>query len=261
MRLFFLLLSCITHGFVFATDDVDLNIYFESDYRPYTFLTGGKIDGINGILIKEACQRANLRCNFLPMPWNRAMASVLKDPKGGLLSAARTSARAPFFRWAGPMVSSTAYYFKLKERTDISIESQDDVLNYTIGVNRNDIYESVLLARGFVIGKNLLQTSSKDDSIRLFLLGRLDLMIGSAFTMQGALDKFGKSLDTVEAVVPLYTPEIKGNYLATNLQVSDSIINALNTAMLEYRQTAEFNALIQRFRPKDLVLPDSIVKF
>ncbi|MDM7861465.1 transporter substrate-binding domain-containing protein [Alteromonas sp. ASW11-36] len=248
-------LFCLSPSY--AQDDVDLNIYFEDNYRPYNFMNDGEIDGINGVAAKRACEMAELTCAFIPMPWTRAMSTVFKDPKGAVLSASRNNAREPFFNWIGPLVSSDTYYFKLSSRTDIVVESETDVLNYSIGVMRNDIYESVLVARGFVIGDNLLQTENKDDPTRLFLLGRLDLMIASGFTLSSSLAQFDATPDDVIAIAPLRTPELKGNYLATNVNVDDAIVTKLNTALAEFKRSKEFNDLVNLYRPQHLLLPDT----
>lgn len=240
-------------GVANAESEADLNIYFEERFHPYNYITNGEIDGINGIAIKRACEMAQVTCEFLPMPWSRAMSTVFKDPKGAVLSASRNNARERFFKWIGPLVSGDAYYFKLKSRSDI-VES--DLLNYTIGVMHNDIYESVLVARGFVIGDNLLQTDSKEDATRLFLLGRLDLMFASGFTLTDSLSQFGATVDQVEALAPLRTPELKGNYLATNVNVDEALVVTLNKALEEFKRTQEFNDLVTRHRPINLQLPE-----
>ncbi|WP_100658168.1 substrate-binding periplasmic protein [Alteromonas flava] len=257
-RYWFVLLagiSCIITGAKASEQENDLTIYFESNYRPYTFLTDGQIDGLNGLLIKRSCEIAKLRCEFVDMPWTRAMSMGLQDPKGAILSASRNAARESFFQWVGPAVSGETFYFKLKSRTDVMITQASDVLNYTVGVTRDDIYESVLTARGFVAGKNLLQCANKDDPIRLFLRGRLDLMFASGYTLADTLVRFGASLDDVEAVAWLHTPELKGNYLAVNLAVSDSLVTKLNFAVSEFRKTAEFAELVDRFRPVAIRYP------
>ena len=116
-------------------------------------------------------------------------------------------------------------------------------------MQRNDIYESVLQARGFVVGENLLNTKSKDDATRLFLLGRLDLLIASDFTVKSLIEKQGASLDELEAIAYLDTPEIKGNYLAMNpqavsytpltLPTSDPVSISVIDSALKHQQTTD----------------------
>lgn len=242
-------------AFAESENNSDINIYFEDTHRPYNFKTDGEIDGINGVTVKHACEKVGVSCHFIAMPWTRAMSTVLTDPKGAIMSAARNVAREPFFRWVGPIMSGQAMYFRLKSRPDIVINTPLDALNYTIGIQRNDIYESVLQARGFVVGENLLNTENKDDAARLFLLGRLDLLIASDFTVKSVVEQQGATLDDVEAIAYLDTPEIKGNYLAMNPQVPEATARALQKAISEYRRTAEFFELVNRFRPKELTLP------
>lgn len=233
----------------------DLTIYFDSSHRPYAFLNDGRLDGINAVTIMNACQLAEVKCEFVPVPWARGLATVMKDSDAGLLNAARNASREPFFNWVGPLASGQTMYFKLKSRTDILIEKPKDVLNYTLGVMRNDIYESVLLARGFRLGENLLQTSGKNDPVRLFLAGKLDLMIASMFTLTSSLELLGGDVNDVEAVAWLLTPEFKGNFLAVNPNVPASIVSAINKGLDEYRRTAAFNQLNNRFRPPNIQTP------
>ncbi|WP_100644444.1 substrate-binding periplasmic protein [Alteromonas facilis] len=251
----FCYLWCAASTSLVGAEEVDLTVYFESSHRPYTFVTNGEIDGLNGVLIKRACEIAELTCEFIDMPWARAMATGLQDPTGALLSASRTAAREPLFKWVGPAVSGETLYFKLKNRHDIVINRPADVLNYSIGVTRDDIYESVLVARGFSLGHNLLHCDSKDDQVRLFLLGRLDLMYASGYTLASTLKRFDASIDDVEAVAWLHTPELKGNYLAVNLSVPDAKVMKLNAAVAEFRKTAEFAELVDRFRPVSIRNP------
>lgn len=236
-------------------NDSELVIYYEDNFRPYTYTENGNASGINTVMIRTACEAAGVACKFVAMPWSRAMATVFKNPKGSVLSASRNSAREHFFKWVGPVMSGETMYFKLKSRDDIVIEKTEDVLNYSIGVPRNDIYESVLLARGFRHGENLLQTTSKIDAIRLFLVGRLDLMIASEFSLPAALAQFDRSISEVEAVAWLRTPELKGNYLAVNSAVSNEVISSLNKALIKYRKTVEFNELLNRHRQSKIKPP------
>ena len=251
--IFILLLS--SSAAVAQNQAPDLTIYFDSSHRPYAFIEDGKVDGINAVTIMNACQIADLNCEFVSVPWARGLSSVLKNSEAGLLNAARNASREPFFTWVGPLASGQAIYFKLKSRTDIRIDKPKDVLNYTIGVMRNDIYESVLLARGFKLGENLLQTPSKNDPVRLFLAGKLDLMISSMFTLRSALEVMGGNVDDVEAAAWLHTPELKGNFLAVNPKVSPNVVSALNKGLDEYRRSVAFNQLNNRFRPSTISPP------
>ncbi|MBT0585894.1 substrate-binding periplasmic protein [Alteromonas oceanisediminis] len=248
LRSALLLLSvvCVSQA---SASEPDLRVYYERDYLPYNFSSNGEVDGINGIIVKAACRQANITCEFIEMPWNRARASALEDTIGGVLSMSRNAAREPHFKWVGPMVADQTAYFKLKSRTDIRIERTADVLNYTIGVSRHDVYEPLLIAKGFQVGENLLQTDVKHEPIRLFVLGKLDLMFGSKYTLPSNLKPHGLSADDVVAVAKLDTSSLKGNHLALNHKVPDSIVSVLNHEVRQFKQSPAFRRLLKRFKP------------
>src|SRR5262249_51321705 len=100
-------------------------------------------------------------------------------PNTMLFTTARTAEREELFRWIGPIAQRRVYLFKLKSRTDIRVQSLDDVRRYVVGVIRNQASEQFLLAHGFVKDKNLDYTLRGENQLRKLEAGHIDFITGT----------------------------------------------------------------------------------
>lgn len=254
MRYLALLLGVI-HCTLFAKEP-QLIIYTEH-FPPYSFQAEDQITGINIELVKEACHIAKIGCSFEILPWSRAMKSAQYHKNSGIASTSRSFAREKLFQWVGPLVSGKNYFFKLKSRNDINATSLQDLTKYTVAANRNDIYEKILIDRGFVKGRTLLDTSSQESRVKLFFDGKLDLLIASSITLPTYLHERGYDSSIIEPVLPLKLPELQGNYLALNLAVNKKLTTQLNKAVEYLIESGRVKKIVDSFTANKSPLPNT----
>lgn len=237
---YYLGLVCFIFTFPAAAEPLRL---FTEEFFPYNYTEQNKVQGVNADLLRKACEQAKLECSFQSLPWLRAYESALSTENGGLFSTARTGKRERQFKWVGPLASSTTYLYRLKSKPEVNPTNLEQAKAFGIAVAHGDIFEEYLVQQGYSLDKNLLLVTSKTDAIPLFLAGKIDLLIGSEQVIDSWMSTFGKSRADVEAVMDISF--IGQNYLALNLKVSDTTIEALQQ---------EVNALVKQGEMKRLIL-------
>lgn len=245
-KLMLLVLSLLFSQSIKA-DELKLVIYTES-FAPYNFYDDkGELAGINVDIVKDTCARAALKCEFLLLPWKRAYNLVQKNPDSAIISLAKTQERAPLFEWVGPLVSSQTYFYKLKTSKHIVMDDITQAKNYSLGIVRGDIYEMLVNRLGFVAGKNLLLFSDKESFMRLFFKKRIDLIIGSDFTLEHQTHPFGYSRDDLVKLEQIHVNELKGNFIGFNKAVSPIISERFNRALEQLKLETGFDPYIKRY--------------
>lgn len=222
-------------------------VLYTEQFPPYNFMQQNEVVGINTELVALSCEQAGIECQFELYPWLRAYDNAIKHPFSGIFSTARTAERQALFQWVGPLSSSRGFFYRLKNRPQIKVNSLADAKNYVIGVARGDAYELYLLSEGFRYGENLLGFTNKAEVVALFLQGKVDLLIGSDRIVPHWLQNHNASIDDLEAVFEL--KHVSSNYLALNPAVPADIVKRLQTALDKLMADGE---LLQRLNQKYL---------
>lgn len=231
-------------SFVYSSDQSRLHLYTEA-FPPYSFIKNDIVVGINTEIVKQTCVLANIECDIKLLPWNRAMAMTDKKSHSGIYSMSRTQERENSYQWVGPLAASKNYLFRLKSRSDIAVHDISSATKYSIAAPRNDIYETLLQERGF---KHLLQVSNKFEGVKLFLAGKIDLLIASELTLPYQLEEHGVTLDMLEQLILFPVPELKGNYLALNPDIAPEQVNKLQQALNFLYSSGKVEQLIQQHK-------------
>lgn len=214
-------------------------------FPPYNFAENGAITGINTDLVLRSCELAALQCSVTLYPWLRAMEQVSTDSLGAIYSTARTAEREPLFQWVGPLAYSRAYLYRLTSRPDILVSSLDDAKHYSIGVARGDVYETYLQNNGFRYGESLIGFATKSDVVALFLKGKVDLLIGSEQIVPTWLAPYDQTIEIVEPVFEL--SRVGANYLALNREVPLAVVERLQQALDQLRNSGEYQQIVQKY--------------
>ncbi len=224
-----------------------LVIYTES-FPPYNFKDNtGQLAGINHDIVKDTCERAAIACEFIMLPWKRAYHLVQNNPQSAIISLAKTQERVPLFEWVGPLVSNQTYFYKLKSSEHIVMDDITQAKNYSLGIVRGDIYEMLVRRLGFVADKNLLLFSEADSFMRLFFKKRIDLIIGSDFTIGHQTEPFGYSRDDLVKLKQIHVDELKGNYIGFNKAASPVVVERFNQALKQLKAESEYKPYINRY--------------
>lgn len=215
-------------------------------FPPYNYVADNIVTGINTELIQRSCEIAAIDCSIQSYPWLRAMALTLSNENSGLYSTSRSVERESQFQWVGPLASSNSFFYRLKSRPEIKVVNLEDAKNYVVGVARGDVYEAYLQQKGFSYGKNLLGFTTKAEVANLFVQGKVDLLIGSWQILPMWLAPYEASVDDVEPLLALNS--IGENYLALNLNVPKPLVDKLQKALVQLRESGEYQQIIEKYQ-------------
>lgn len=243
---FLVTLMFLAPAMVMSMVKSELTIYTEH-FPPYNFKQNNQIVGVNIDIVKLACQRINVDCRIKLYPWKRAMILAQNSSSSGLVSTARTPERESLFQWVGPLVSNENCFFKLKKRTDIQVQSRNDLLNNTIGLPWSDVYEEILKDWGFVKDVNYITYYRKYGYGKAFQSGKLDLFIASPNTLSQHLEHLSLTIDDIEPVFVFETPKLGGNYLALNKQAPKWLTQKLQQEVTAITDSEQLSKLKKRY--------------
>ncbi|WP_220488533.1 ABC transporter substrate-binding protein, partial [Pseudoalteromonas sp. SR45-5] len=244
----FLILVFIFISHYAQAEDFKLTVYTEH-FSPYNFENkAGQLVGINLDIVKDVCIASDITCEFKILPWKRAYSLAQKDKHSGIISIAKTSQRTPIFNWVGPLASSETFFYKLKKNTQLKMNSLNEAKQFSLAIVRGDIYESIIKKVGFEAGKNLLSIGDEKQYMHLFLNSKIDLILGSEYTIGYQLSPFGYSEDDVVRLQELPLPEIAGNYIAFNKSVPNYIVERFNREFEKLKKKDNFSAYKKRYK-------------
>jgi len=213
---------------------------------PYNFTSdSGEIIGINIDIIKALLSNTDVNYDIKLYPWTRAFKQTHSHENYGLISTARTPSREEMFKWVGPLASGQGYLYKLKSRDDIQLTSLDDAKKYSVAIVRGGVYQNLFENLGFKVGENLMPFSYSKQYFQPFLLGKVDLILGSDIVLPYILQKIGLNINLVEPAVKMI--DTKGNYLALNKNISDDLVEKLNAELQKMKDSGEFQKIIDSY--------------
>jgi len=210
-----------------------LPIYTE-EFPPYNYSRDGHITGLNIEILRQACQLADVACEFTMLPWQRAMRMVHQNQPSGLVSTAKSAAREEQFKWVGPLLSGKSCLYRLTKNVFIKVEKQQDLLNYKVGISSDSLYLPLFKTIGFDVGQNLLVFPEKMGRVKPFAYERVDLIVGSSGSVYKQIAAAGLRLDDITPVFLLpHDTVAQGNYLALHPNTSDDLVLLLQNSVNE----------------------------
>ncbi|MEM8795951.1 MAG: transporter substrate-binding domain-containing protein [Pseudomonadota bacterium] len=142
------------------------------EYPPYNYQSENGISGFGAEQVFEIMKRADLGYEVELTRWSRAIGSARKKPATCVFSTFRTPNREADFRWIGPLSVDRALLIK-RQDSDLTLNSLDDALSYSVGTQKGEFTVGILEAAGF---KGIEQAATMADALKKLLVGRNDLM-------------------------------------------------------------------------------------
>ena len=214
---------------------------------PYNYtLDSGEVVGINTDIVKTLFDKVQINYDLKLFPWTRAYKNTLTIENNGLISTARTVERENLFKWVGPLASGQGYLYKLKNRKDINLTSLEDAKQYSVAVVRGGVYQNFFENLGFKVGENLLPFAYSKQYFQPFLLGKVDLILGSDIVLPYVFKKLDIDISIVEPAVKM--EDTQGNFLAVNKNTPDAIIKQLNDELKKMKDSGEFQKIVDSYK-------------
>lgn len=238
-------LLCIFWGYsIINAHAIDIEIVAE-DFPPYEYKENGKVTGFTVELIEVLLTKTGYKGKTKILPWARAYQIALTKKNVLIHTVARKKERENLFKWVGPISPRIIYFYKLKKRTDIQVNTLEDAKNYKIGAVRGQAVRDLLIAKGFEEGKNIFTVTGDDQNIEKLFLERIELIDNTDFMLRWRLKRLGLDYGKVEKV--FVVDDSTDYYIAFSKKTSDEIVNQFRKAFKTIKQDGIIKKLEERY--------------
>lgn len=187
-------------------------------------------------------EETGIKGEIILYPWPRAYRMALDEANVLIGPFLRTEKRQVLFRWLDvPMFSSNGYLYKLRDRTDIHIESLEEAKRYKIGISKNYALPEFLIEQGF--DKDLEPANTEELNLKKLLARRVDLVVMYEWGLEKKLEQAGLDIQDIEPAYLLYTNK---TYLALSLQTPDEIVERFRKALVKLEEDGVLEELRQK---------------
>jgi polar amino acid transport system substrate-binding protein len=196
------------------------------NWYPYNYLDDrGNIVGKSTTIVKIVLDDAGVDYSIELLPWTRALDLASTRPNVLIYSILRTPARETLFQWICPISDREVHQlYKLADRADIVVRTEQDIKNYSVSVTRETFLHQYMLELGLVEGENLQVTSDDSISALLFLAGRVDLLAEFESSLIRTLQKEGLNEDIVTPLFSLSPRTNPDNCMAFSMQTPTDVV-------------------------------------
>ncbi|MGH1486584.1 MAG: substrate-binding periplasmic protein [Cellvibrionaceae bacterium] len=220
----FSLLFFISHSLTAQT------IHLKTEHYPpynYDLKAAGEGVGVGGAateVVLELMRRSGYSYTLDLVSWKRAYGAAKDEQHTGVYCIVRTPEREKSFKWVGPIAENN--YVLLSNGTkDITINSQEDLKNYTVGAYRGSAGE------GFIKALGLPLESVRSDHLNALKLqrNRIDLWVAGHLYAPYFVKQLAKKHESLSnmKLQPVYTMQETKMYLAFSLSTPDAVIDKL----------------------------------
>ena len=215
------------------------------EFPPFNYLENNEVKGISTEVVKATLAKAGIQAEIKIYPWARLYRMVTEEANVLAFSMARMPDREAQFHWIGPIAPPIrAALFKLKTRTDITINSLEDAKRYEIGVVRDDGGHRILLAQGFEQDKNLFPVPQGEQNIRKLLAGRLDLIFSDNMFVLTKTKALGLPFDQLEEAFVFMEID---NYMVLSKQTPETLVERVRQAFEHVKAEGTVEAIAQKY--------------
>jgi polar amino acid transport system substrate-binding protein len=195
------------------------------------------IGGVSYLIVNEVLKRAGVDVNHEVMPWARAYRIARSGKNTIIYSITRSAEREPYFHWIGQLHKLEYRFYSARSAQNITLQSPEDALNYTVVSVRNSFEANSLESQGFEEGRNLILMVDYESAWQMLLKGRAQLTYANGpvkdYYQQHA-SEFEARTDVVESY---------GLYLAVSLATDKTTVQRLIAAFESVRQDPAFSEL------------------
>jgi len=237
------LFMCLS-GFPLSTAAEDFQVV-GAEFPPLMYEKEGKPAGFYFDLLQMMLKEMphTITVKFYPVP--RMLMMLAKSPDMFALGIARNAKREQEYKWVGPTIQPGVVLYKLKNRSDIHIQTLADARPYKIGTGQ-----------AYAAKENLLQAGIPDDhieevtvdvqNIKKLFAQRIDLVITIDVVFLDLLRQEGHSTDEVEA----FRVDGMSMYYAFNKNTADQVILQFQQTLDRLKQTESYKELVKKYLPE-----------
>lgn len=239
MGKFFVVVFVITNCLVnlaFANDKVQV---VTENWYPYNYLDqSGDVVGKSTTAVKAILDQAEVEYTIQVYPWTRALKLASTQPNILIYSILRTADREKMFYWFCPISTVEPHtIYKLTTRTDIVVNSVQDIKKYTISATRKTFLHQYMLNLGLIDNLNLLVNADDALGTKLFFAGRVDLIADLESSMDHALVVQGVNKSIVTPLITIPLQHYSANCMALSKQTPMDVVHKIKKSHQQYTAT------------------------
>lgn len=214
---------------------------------PYQIDIDGHVSGLAVDIVHKLIAMNQVEASIDILPWARAYRIAQDEPNILILSISRSVEREQKFAWVGEIAASDSYFWKLKSRDDVTVTHNDELSEFTIGLQRNDHqHEFVDSMLGGNQG-NVVITTSKAQVIEMLFRERVDLIIGNRNSLHYRSEGLGLDSAMLEPLLPIENMSASLN-IAFSLHTDKQLIEGFRKAFKSLERSGELNALKAKWK-------------
>lgn len=219
---------------------------------PYQIIhNNGEVSGFAVELIHEVAKRSGYQYEINAYPWVRSYNLTKNKPNHCIFSIARIPIREKLFKWVGTITEvNNAVIWGLKEKNIPHVNKLNDLKNYLIAVNKNDVTHLGLLERGFQEEKNLYVLENTNSLIKLLVTRpEVDLIVADDITIAYRAELALVDISLLDRVFEL-TDLTLNFYLACSINTDQKIINKLKDSLAQLHSDGFYQNVLKNWQKK-----------
>lgn len=172
------------------------------DLPPYSQRgPGDRPQGYAVELTQQLCARARIECRHEFSSWPRILKRAQLEANLLIPAVVRLPERERDYLWIGQTAVRYGALYRLKQRSDVRLNSLQELGSYRIGVVKDDVSERELLALGPQVSAQLERNADYGSMLRRFFAGRTELVALNQALAPGMLQQLGYDANQVELLL------------------------------------------------------------
>jgi polar amino acid transport system substrate-binding protein len=228
---------------------IDLTLYTE-EFAPFNYTQDGVITGVSTEVVNHIMADTGYNITIKSLPWSESYEKAQIEKNALIYSISRRKQREPLFKWIG-IITPTSYSVKvLKSRKEIKIDTLEDMKEFKIGTNAEDVVETWMIGKGFSLSDFERTTGSNSvvKNFRKLLNKEIDVWPSPDAVAFYVARQQGHSNPSAvfRSVYPL--EELSGGYyIAGSQNTSDSIITTISQSLETFKKTDEYYKILSHW--------------
>jgi len=216
---------------------------------PFNMTQGGQVTGMSTEVVLAVMKEAGLQAPIQSMPWARAYDIALNEENVLIYSITRTPQREKLFKWVGVVAPTHWYLFARADRIG-PLRQLDDARRLQTATVNEDAGEQYLLARGFLIGKNLQSSNRYELNYEKLKAGRVDLWIANELNATYLARQAGDDPERIlQRVLDLSDLAPDGGLnMAFSTKTPDATVERFRKALETVRRNGTYDAIRRRWQ-------------
>lgn len=222
------------------------------EYPPFNYLDDtGEITGLSTEVVEAIFERLGIEPDIELVPWVRAYQLAQHEKNTMIFTIARTEQRESLFKFVGKIapVIKRCFYSRVS-RSDVVVDSIDDLKNYFIGTVMESAIEQDLISFGFERGKHIRASTDHQANLRMLVNDRIDLWAVVDLTGAYIAREMGfVPRDTFQPAFCFENSQSSGGaYLAFSNQTPDATVQRFQRALRDLKSDGTFQKIVAGYR-------------